>query len=123
MWIDYGIKSRGYDNSDLKHIVRIAQNPMQNVSLGIISEKQLHYDELMVGWKYVVVGTMFTMELNQSAHIFLEEWRKTYDQACLQGLYPYEESIFYHIYKNRPELFSVYHGNYHNCLFTYKPPF
>lgn len=119
MWIDYGILSRNYLLEDSDFILQIAENPKPNVCIGLINDSSYTFENLMIGYKYLTIGTMFTLEYNRNSFKFLHKWRYYYDRACDEGLYPYEEPIFYHLYKEYPDMFSTYWGNYNTCIFKY----
>lgn len=119
MWLDYGMLSRGYLPEDSDFILKIAKNPKPNVCIGLINQCNYNYEQLMIGYKYLVIGTMFTLEYNRNSFKFLNKWRYYFDRSCDEGLYPYEESIFYYMYKEYPEMFSIYWGNYNTCIFKY----
>lgn len=119
MWVDYGMLSRGYLPDDSDFILKIAENPKPNVCLGLINHSNYPFEKLMTGFKYLVIGTMFTLENNQNSYEFINKWKYYYDKACDEGLYPYEEPIFYHMYKEYPEMFTTYWGNYNTCIFKY----
>jgi len=118
MWVDFAANSKKYTLNTIDSLKRMMSKPYPKVAIGVFDPKKIiPYEVLMVGIHYVSVGTIFTLSKNSEE--FLDLWDKEEIKAINSGLYPFEESIFYYLTKQRPDLFNVIVSTYETYIQKY----
>lgn len=120
MWLDYGILFRNFHTDDVNGILNIANNIKPKICLGLIDDKRsLAYEKLMFGWNWVIISGLITFN-QEDNQVFFDLWKSEAETAILKNnLYPFEEAIFYKIWKDHPSLFTIYYANYDTCIYKY----
>lgn len=121
-WLDFGLGSRGYDGAkDIEPFYKILDNPRQGFSFGVIDDREIEYSTLMDGFRYCAAAGLITFEKSSVTTGVLHRWETEFRRAVRAGLCPMDESILYYLYKQTPELFSVFKTNYDIFHKTYLP--
>jgi hypothetical protein len=122
MWLDFGIFYRGYGSIDADYIMKIASDPKRNPSYAIIDPGYTpsSYREQMTGFRWIAAAGIFTLHRDAGEFDgFLNKWETILKECLQEGMYPSEENIFFHIWKNNLCPVDVYYANYDTLAIKY----